>query len=110
MNLTVEIPDDVAQRLAAALVERFQNQPHKPDALPARDLFVGQRLRVARVVDGAGGVIRRVAHQHDPAGAALMVHREIVHRAVQPRLRREHRLEDHDAARRTWGGGQRPVD
>jgi len=30
--------------LAAPLIERFQDQPHQPDAFPARDLFVRHRL------------------------------------------------------------------
>ena len=39
-------------QLAAPFVERLQDQPDEPDALPARDLFIGQKLRVACIVRG----------------------------------------------------------
>src|SRR4029434_1751200 len=78
---------------AAANVERFHRETNEPDAFPARNLLVRHGLRVAGIVNGVLPFGVRGFEEGDLAGAPLMIDRQVVHRAIQPRLRRAYLME-----------------
>jgi hypothetical protein len=78
---------------ATAFVERAEAQAHEADMFEARDVFVGERLRIGRVVFRARRFAGSGVQRNHFAVTTMLVEREIVNGAKQPAARVAHGFE-----------------